>query len=280
MRTLTLHWRAFLVHSFVALGGLWTLLELFLAITGVSTQKRGLVVLLGVMLLALVLGVYLTLRSISGADFRLRGVNTRVRITFGDLFDRETPLVVPVNAYFDHAVQTSPGQPMPVSRNSVHGQLVERVGANEFRRRVDASLASVEPLAEHPDRAVSPSREYRLGTVARITHEERVYFLVATTTTDNATWAARGRLTDTLAALTEGWIRIAAMSDGAALAMPLFGSGFGKVRIDEEHLLDILIASLVEVSFQEGRIAPEIEIVLPERLRGEIRCYNVKAEWS
>lgn len=280
MRTLTLHWRAFLVHAFVALGGLWTLLELFLAITGVSTAQRGVSVLLVVVFVAVSLGVLLTLRSISGASFRLRGVNTRVHITFGDLFARDTPLVIPVNAWFDHEVQVSPDQPLPVSRNSVHGQLVTRLGAQTFREKVDAALAGVAPLAENPDRAIAPRREYPLGTVARITHAGRVYFLVATTVTDDQTWQARGKLTDTLRALTDGWIRIAAGSDGAALAMPLFGSGFGKVRIDEEHLLDILIASLVEVSFQEGRIAPEIEIVLPERLRGEIRCYNVKAEWS
>ncbi len=277
----SLHWRAFLIRSFVALGGLWTVLELYIAVTATQTGDYGIAVLAIVVTASLAIGFFLTRRHLSGADFKLRGTNTQIVISFGDIFDSTDAILIPVNTHFDHLTKQPDELPAPpVSANSVHGQLITRIGAADFRSKVDQALSSVNST-EDPNRKIEPKREFPLGTFAKIADQNREYYLVATTETDPETFAARSKLTDMFFALTEALAQIRDIGGNRAFAMPLIGSGFGRAKIDFEHLLDVIIAAIVEVSLQDkGPVAPKIEIVLPQHLRGAIRCYNVAAEWS
>ena len=278
-----LHWRAIFVRSFVALGGLWTVVELVTSFAGNLLEEEDRLYAMGALfLLSIVIGVSWVWQANRQTSFRLRGTQTELTIRFGDAFTYVSNLVVPVNAYFDHAV----GERLPVSEKSMHGQLITMMTHEAFRKQVDAALRSVDSskiAAMEPDRQVgqaAPTTRYELGTVAVIDHEGSRYNLVAVANTETKDHVATTTLPEIFMALSSAWETVARTGDDRKLTLPLIGGGFAKVRVDPEHLLDILIASIVEYTLREGRIASEIEIVLPVKYRQRIRCYNVKAEWS
>jgi len=279
---IVLHWRAFLLRSFVALGGLWTATELYVGLIdpNVSANSRGLILLFAVMFFSLLIGGGLVWQSVRSVSFKLRGVETNLTISFGDVFSDDIDLVVPVNSMFDHSLQTGTAA-MPVSPRSVHGQLVNILTKKEFRTAVDSSLDQSNVSYTEVVRPIQPSRKYELGTVATVASEGRHFYLIAITNTDdNDKYRVKTSLPEAFPALAKAWSGIAATANNRPLRMPLIGGGFANLKIDNEHILDILIASIVEFSLRERRITTDIEIMLPSHLRGRIRCYNIKAEWS
>ncbi|MEM7276502.1 MAG: macro domain-containing protein [Pseudomonadota bacterium] len=280
LKNIVLHWRHLMLQLFVVLGGTWTILEFLISATNFDPKNYSAAYVSIVILFSLIVALFLVWRRVRSTEFTLRGTNTRIRISFGDVFGSTSSLVIPANTNFDHELQEENGPAMPVSVKSVHGQLVQHVGAASFRERVDSALSGVKPVSTDSQRKLRPHEAYALGTVAQISSETQKFYLVALTQTDPETWKARTKLTEVFSALTAAWRTIGQINDQEPLIMPLIGSGFANLRIDPEHLLDILIASIVESTFQDGCIANEIEIMLPKSKIGEIRCYNVANEWS
>lgn len=282
LETVRLHWREARNRSFITLGGIWLFLEVYLAVTDTSTKAYSLFALGLISLASILGGVVWTVRDLSGTSFTLRGTNTRIEVAFGDVFGETAALIVPVNEFFDHRLEdVSPTVSAPVSATSIHGQVIGQLGAAAFRQAVDKILGS-RPSQAALTRSVEPKQRFPLGTLASITDSSgRMFHLVATTRTNLQSMKAEAKLTEMFGALADGLAGIADVNNDEPLVLPLIGSGFARSRIDEEHLLDIVIATIVEVSIQQrGRIAHTIRIVLSPELKGVIRCYNVRREWS
>ena len=280
-----LHSRFYCEQVFTALGALWLVVDV-LMVTMFGTPpsgEQGLGVLIGLCVFAFSIAAARLLFNISSVSFRIRNTRANLSIVFGDVFKQtDGAIVVPVNHFFDHELGVS------VSPNSVHGQAIQSWETPEdFRAAVDRDLSRVERGLEFEEdltRKIAPRRRYEIGTIATVERQNSensttLFHLLAVAEVEENN-RARSNLPALVTALSKGWQYIFERSETVPLVVPLIGSGFGRVGLDEEHLLEVMIATIAEYQARERMPANNITIVLTESLKGKIKLYNVKREWS
>ncbi|MEM7782486.1 MAG: macro domain-containing protein [Planctomycetota bacterium] len=273
----------FFKTAFFLIGVFSTLFGIATQFLEIDAKSHGVSILIGVGLAVLVITLALLLKHIKSVCFRLDGVDTEICITFGDVFEASGNLVVPTGAFFDYKIQSVRGNQTPVSKTSVHGQLIEKFGQELFRRKIGGALRSQQNGVGQKveDRCINPKTRYPLGTVATIVDEtdRKKYHLVALTDTSDELQAI-GSLANLFGSLKTAWGQIGQKNDMEDIVLPLIGSGFARLNLRYQLNIEILIASIRDYSMQNGIFTKRIEIRLPKKLRGRIRCDSIRSAWS
>lgn len=272
------NWRKAGVPAFLGwCGGCWLVLNLlslgFADIKAAATSPS-----LALMLLIATTGAAFALTKIPlplSVSFPLRGTGTTVDVEFADLFDERDHIAVPVNEHFDCEIG------LPVSPNSVHGQLIARLyDANQkrFEKEVDEALA--EFTASSTDRQHPRSQSYPIGTTAAMRMGSRIGFLFALAKTDPVTHKASSTVAlmgDAMAGL---WKSVRDHSGGRIVSLPLVGggqSGLGFIG-SNELLRNILLSAFV--ASKDGEITKRIRIVLHADQIDRIDLRQIEKEWK
>jgi len=80
--------------------------------------------------------------------------------------------------------------------------------------------------------------------------------------------------------LSKGFEDISIRDPDQRLVLPLVGEGHGRVKLNGEHLLDVIVATLAEVHARRETLSARVTVtLLPER-RGKLKLYNLRREWS
>ncbi|MEZ7002360.1 macro domain-containing protein [Streptomyces sp. AD55] len=182
----------------------------------------------------------------------------------GDLFDQhDANLVVGFTDTFDTATE----QDLVISRESVQGQLVERLFGGDRRAlddRLHAGLKSVRPLrTERPqDKPRGRRVRYPLGTTVPLPVDGRRVFAVAYSRLGNDL-VARSAPDELRAALDALWPAVARYGMFKPVALPLIGSGLARVvELDRTQLLLMLAESFAAHCRHEPATAPELRVVI------------------
>ncbi|WP_367835749.1 macro domain-containing protein [Streptomyces rochei] len=182
----------------------------------------------------------------------------------GDLFGQEDAnLVVGFTDTFDTATE----QDLVISRESVQGQLVDRLFGGERRLlddRVQAGLRAFTPLrTERPqDKPRGRRVRYPVGTTVPLPVDGRRVFAVAYSRLGNDL-VARSSPADLRASLDQLWAAVARYGMYKPVAIPLIGSGLARVvELDRTQLLLMIVESFAAHCRRDPATAPELRVVI------------------
>ncbi|MBC2665676.1 hypothetical protein H7F51_09080 [Novosphingobium flavum] len=259
-----------------ALGAVWLVTEIA---TRVSTDAKDYFdahhqAYLGCIAIIAILAFLRAVWEPSSVRFRVPTTSTHVTLRYGDFFAGDADLLLAVNEFFDHSLGTL------VDQSSLHGQLIlgEFQGdLQRFRASVDAALAGVPGEAVH--RPNLPSTRYPIGTTANLQLGARQAFLVALTHTDLATGKASTTVHEFWAAMAAAWQAVHDRNNGRPLALPLIGNGRASINLQPQHLLRLLVLSLVDYA-RRLRLPDEIAIVPPLGCFEHLDLREIARDWS
>lgn len=189
---------------------------------------------------------------------------TQLSIEFGDLFLAGGLRAIPVNEFFDSQLGDH------VSPKSLHGQLLQGPFGGQpdvFDRQVEGALAGV--ASDQVHRPSGRTRRYPVGTAARLETGNAKYVAFVSAHTDTRTLKAFANVGDLWAGLEGLWEKAREVSGGDPLYVPLVGSGLSGVGLPAQHLLAILVMSIVEAN-KQWQICREIVIVLSEAIFDQV----------
>lgn len=260
----------FLGEIFFAYSALWTLIESVSSFLDIKLQGiRCYLALVCVGILIAGIRAYQH-RSI---NLKIGHSNTTVTILFGDLFNREGHLAIPVNEFFDSELG------LPVSPKSLHGIVIDKFFGGHpasFDQLVTADLAT--KSGQDIQRVGGKSRRYPIGTTASIKTNSHKFLLFALSTTDLATSKASATVPDLVQAL-EGLCATArVVLGGEKLIVPLVGSGLSGVGLPANQLLLLILLVLVNKT-KKHQFALDIEVVIHTERFDEVDLGLIENLW-
>lgn len=196
-------------------------------------------------------------RSVS---FQIGHSNTKVSVLFGDIFDRDGHIAIPVNEFFDSEIG------LPVSPRSLHGIVINRFFGGHpasFDQLVATNLANTS--AKDIQRAGGKNRQYPIGTTAALRANAHRFLLFAVSVTDIATFKASATVPDLVRALEGLCAKARVALGGEKLVVPLVGSGLSGIGLPANQLLQLILLVLVNET-KKNQFALDIEVVIhPDR---------------
>ena len=191
------------------------------------------------------------------------GLGVELKVRRGDLFDQDDAnLVIGFGDTFDTAVDGYAA----ISRDSVQGQLIERVYGGD-RKRLDAELAKglqgIRPVMVENAQAKprGKRRRYPVGTVARLSLDGRRIFAVVHCRQD-LDLVTRSSAAELRQALDQVWRAVRQHGLLRPVAIPLVGACLARVNeLSQEQLMIMIIDTFLK-NCRDSRCAPELRIVL------------------
>jgi len=200
--------------------------------------------------------------------------DSSIEIRFGDIFEDVGIIVVPVNEYFDGSLGDH------VSENSLHGLFIRDVLGGQSSTFFDLTSKALESVeAEEVQRKSGQIKKYPIGTVARVDINQKRYLLAALSRTDLKTLKASATVHELWECLTGIWQGVRNFSNGNCVKIPLLGSGLSGIGLPPKNLIQIIVTSFLYCTKQQ-KIADEVTLVLPSRLKGEIDLKTIKRSWT
>ena len=201
--------------------------------------------------------------------------DTKILVTFGNLFDQEGWMAIAVNDFFDCIVDDD-----LVSRNSLHGEVITRYwrgDGNTWKDQIYSDLHDNE--FELIDRTKGNVKRYRTGTTARANSGNSHFLFVAlgkTNIDDNVTQSTAESL---IVAVRQMLVRARSVCANQRLNVPLFGSGLSRVGIKSSVLVDLILTAIIEET-KMSKITDTIVLVLPSDKKTEIDLGEIVRSWS
>lgn len=266
--------RAFLLGAFATYGVLWAVLEPVSAFLPALIPEGPLGYTVFVVL-AVIGGAYVA-RPARRVEFRIPGSDSRLEIRFGDIFESEGVVVIPVNEYFDGKLGDL------VSEVSLHGQFIKDVlggVSGSFFELTKGDLAGVASVETTTSKRSGQRVKYPIGTVVRADVNQRRYLLAALSHTDAGTLVAYATVQDLWTCLAGVWKGVREYSNGKQVSIPLLGSGLSRVGLPPGNLIEVIVTSFL-CHTKERKVAAKVTLVLPSRLAGELDLNGVKRSWA
>ena len=209
-------------------------------------------------------------------EVQIPGSDSLFEIQFGDVFDGDGVVVIPVNEYFDGELGDH------VSRHSLHGQFIWNVLGGHSKTFFDltgGALAEVDTEEVGVARSSGQRDRYAIGTVARVDIKGRCFLLAALSHTDLASLKANATVQDLWVCLAGVWSAVRQYSGGEPVRIPLIGSGLSGIGLLPVNLLEITMISFLYHT-KEQRVTDRVTLVLPRRLAGKLDLTSIKRSWT
>jgi len=261
----------FLAWIFFSYSALWTIIESVSSFFPEATPK-GPKYYLPLLILCLILAcIRAYQRKI--IEFEVKHANTKIRVFFGDIFKNNGYIAIPVNEFFDSEIG------LPVSPRSLHGMVIQGFFGGHsasFDELISADL--VETPSQIIQRSFGKTKQYKVGTTAHIKTNTHNFLLFALCVTDITTCKASANLQDLVCAI-QGLCKKSRVNlGGEKLVVPLAGSGLSGIGLPAQHLLHILLLTLIDET-KRNQFALEIDIVLNPSRFDEIDLSIIENIW-
>ncbi len=197
--------------------------------------------------------------------------NKNINVYYGDLFQSNKIIVIPVNDYFDTIVDDK-----IVSSNTLHGKFIQRYFSNDekqLKSLIDKSLSKISPIEINKTRARGNKKRYELGTVAIVEVDEQIFYLLAFTKFNNNNRATITK-SQYLQVITILFEFIEQNSQGFKVNLPLLGAGHSGVELSKQKLLDFLLFSIIlsnKLTLING-----LDIILHKNIKDEIDLNKIE----
>ena len=268
-------WRMGLTQALGVAGAIWLVTEI---VTRVSTPADQWLSANGNLYLAAVVGtgvIWFIAYSYEPrhVTFRVPTTGSSITIKFGNLFDERTDWLIGVNEFFDGRL----GQ--VVAKSSVHGQFITNVFAADEAKFRDAVTAALAGAPSTPtNRSIQPSAAYAIGTTAVLANGGHKAFLVVVSKTDHQTHKATSNVPFLWDAMRGALQSVHNNGNGQPLTMPLIGNGLSSVNIEPQHLLRLIVLSLVDFGRKVG-LPPQVTIVVPDACFEQLDIREIRRDW-
>ena len=219
--------------------------------------------LIGLFILSLIIAYYKN-RSKNKIKLNLSD-QVEAKIFFGDLFESNEIIVIPVNEYFDTTVDDK-----IISSKTIHGKFIKKFfGGNEadLKRQITNGLSQYKPLEINSERKSGNKYKYPLGTVCEVTSDNKIFYLVALTRF-NSNHRAVVNNSEYQGVLCDLFSYIEQNSQGRKVSVPLIGAGHSGVKLSKQKLLEFLLFS---ISLKDDlTLINGVDVVLHESIKKEI----------
>ena len=264
--------RDFLVFGFAAYGFLWMVVESYGAYFE-DSKLEGIYWFTAFVSTSVVWGLWCS-RPRYSVDIQIPVSDSSIEIIFGDIFEGEGVVVIPVNEYFDGSLGDH------VSKNSLHGKFIQEVLKGQSRRFNELTSKALKSIPSvHVERNNGRKARFPIGTVAKLDVNGKRFLLAALTHTNIDTLKASATVNELWTCLNGTWRAVRDFSKGDCVKMPLLGSGLSGVGLPPRNLIEVILLSFVEFT-KKRKIADKVTLVLPKRLKGEIDLITIKRGWK
>ena len=197
------------------------------------------------------------------------GLRSTIVVNRGDLFEQhDANLVVGFTDTFDVAV----GRDFVISRESVQGQLLERLYGGQTHvldHELRRGLRTARPVGREVRRDKPRGKliRYPIGTTVPLVLDGRRIFATAYSRLGNDL-VARSSGRDLRSSLDQLWVAVARQGMYKPVAVPLLGAGLSRIMdLERADLIELIIDSFLQGCRDHPALAPELRIMLrPEDL--------------
>lgn len=202
-------------------------------------------------------------RPIRKISIKLPQTDVFVEVRIGDLFDVTGAIMVSTNTVFESDVAGGKIDP-----NSLQGQFTAKYytgNQNTLISAIDAELKKLPSNAPYP-----------MGTVVPVTtHGKTFYFTAMATLNDRGNAASTP--SDIEQALAGLWDYVRQAGALQELAVPLVGTGRGRVRMSRDKMIELIAGSFAEAAAEGVLTSKLIIVVRPEDAANfQINLYEIK----
>jgi len=247
---------------------LWDAVTSLLAITQYSGGRS-----LGFMIVGSLIFAAVRAYPPSSIKLKVPGSNTKISIAFGDLFERDGYIAIPVNEFFDSELGD------PVSPHSLHGMVIERhFGGHPaaFDQLIANELIAISNVAV--ERARGKCAQYPIGTSACIGTNTHKFILFALCNTDIADFKASSTIPNLVLALQCLCTKARKVLGGRKLIVPLAGSGLSGVGLQPDKLLQLILLVLADET-KKSQFALDVEVILHHDKYDDIDLGVIQGLW-
>ena len=201
--------------------------------------------------------------------------NLKVDVQFGDIFEKNGIIVIPVNDYFDTLVDEK-----VISSNTLHGIFVKRFfqgNEQQLKRSISSSLKHIAPVEVNKTRKHGNQSRYPLGTVANVTCNNKVYYLVALTKF-NDNHRAEVTKSEYQRVLCDLFDYVEQHSQGNRVHVPLIGGGHSGLDLPKQKLLEFMLLSIAlndKLTLIKG-----MEVVLHQSVKSEVNLNVIQSYYE
>ncbi|TIR49086.1 MAG: hypothetical protein E5X53_25985 [Mesorhizobium sp.] len=232
-----------LVRILSITGGIYLLLEMLDFFNMYTRDQHGPYSIFVVLAVSIVIGVA-TRRPVSRVTYKILKRDFSYEVVVGDLLDTECHnVVISTNATFDTDVASG-----LIAPGSLQGQLAHRFfnsNTAEIDRQIDLSLRGTRS-AKHPT-GPGKKKKYPIGTVAKLHEHGKTFFLLAMSEL-NEHGNARSNVSMIDAALDKLWTYIAEKGELGDVAIPVLGTGRGRIRLSRKKMIERIAQSFADAS--------------------------------
>lgn len=236
-------------------GGLYLLMEVFDFFKLYTRDQYSQFAILP--LLAVAIGyVIISRRPITRIEYKLLNRDYVVEVRIGDLFSGDNDVVVSTNTTFDTNMANG-----LISTESLQGQVATRF-FNSNTSDIDVQLDRQLRAVEHVERQDAPgkTKEYPIGTVARVESHGRTFYFVAMARL-SPEGTASSSLREIEDALESLWRFITARGELKPLSISVMGTGRGRTGYPRKKMVERIAQSFAEGS-RDRVFAPRLTIVV------------------
>ncbi len=225
------------------MGGIWLLLEMldfFRMYTRDQYSRYSIFVVLAV---SIGIAVF-TRRPVSRVSYKIPKRDFSYEVIVGDILDTECHnVVISTNVTFDTDIASG-----LIAPESLQGQLAHRYfnsNTAEMDRQIDLSLRGIRSK-KHLD-GVGKKKKFPIGTAAKLQGHSKTFFLLAMSEL-NKNGNAHSNVSMIDEALEKIWTYIAERGELGDVAIPVLGTGRGRVRLSRKKMIERIAQSFADAS--------------------------------
>ena len=200
-----------------------------------------------------------TRRPLSRVSYKIPRKDFSVEVVIGNLFNIPGEIVISTNSTFDTDMASG-----LIAASSLQGQLATNFfngQTREIDRQIEASLAN-EQFINNETRP-GKKKEYPIGTVARVSAQNKNFYLVAMAhMSENKNAQSNLKMIDE--ALEKLWESLAAKAELGDIVMPLIGTGRGRVPYPRKKMIERIAQSFTDAASERAFSNKLIIVVHPE----------------
>lgn len=265
------------IASFLAsLGMLYLFMEVMDFLSIYTKDKYSKFALIPMAVISLIY-VIVSRRPLTRFVYKVPGRDIRVEVKIGNLLEEKADIVISSNTTFDTDMSNG-----LISPESLQGQFALKFfqgNIAEIDRQLEIGLASSAGTAR--SNAPGKSQEFPMGEVAKVeTHSKIFYFVAMSRLNDHGTASSTVRgIEDALGGL---WTFIANQGELRDIAMPVLGTGRGRLDMPRKKMIERIAQSFSDASAGSIFSARLILVIRPEDAENfgvnlfEIRDYLVR----
>jgi low affinity Fe/Cu permease len=197
-----------------------------------------------IIFLASIIITIFTRRPVSRISYKIPKKDFSYEVIIGDLLDTKcTNVVISTNTTFDTDIASG-----LIAPDSLQGQLAFHYfnsNTAEMDRQIDESLKNMEGQ-DHPA-GKGKKKRYPIGTIAKLQAHGKTFFFIAMSEL-NPEGNARSSVKMVDEAIEALWTYIAERGELADVAMPIMGTGRGRIQLSRTKMVERIAQSFADAS--------------------------------